>query len=40
MGRRPKNWCQIGIVKAIKKAVPGFKHKLYLYCSPGSVRAW
>ena len=27
MGRRPDNWCQIGIVKAIKKAVPGFNHK-------------
>ena len=23
MGRRPKNWCQIGIVKAIQAAVPG-----------------
>ena len=27
MGRRPKNWCQIGIVQAIKAAVPGFTHK-------------
>ena len=27
MGRRPKNWCQIGIVKAIQDAVPGFTHK-------------
>ena len=26
MGRRPKNWCQIGIVKAIQAAVPGFIH--------------
>ena len=32
MGRRPKNWCQIGIVKAIQDAVPGFTHKCT--CTP------